>query len=130
MQGSLIQWSFAFRPGIHLFFKGKITEPAQNTKTGVEMYEHTRYFTMTGNKLDVAKDTIAEITEHLNGFMKTFIRIPKKKKKSKRTRRQSFRRMSCWSCYKCGKMVKRSKNCGMVSAGRLSSQSEADNALC
>jgi putative DNA primase/helicase len=32
----------------------------KNAKTGVEMYEHTRYFTMTGKRLDGATDTIAE----------------------------------------------------------------------
>ena len=35
--------------GVHLFFKGKMPGTGnKNAKTGVEMYEHTRYFTMTG----------------------------------------------------------------------------------
>jgi len=47
--------------GVHLFFKGKIPAGGnKNTKTGVEMYEHTRYFTMTDKKLDGATDTVAE----------------------------------------------------------------------
>ena len=38
--------------GIHLFYKGKMPGVGnKNTKTGVEMYEHTRYFTMTGKKI-------------------------------------------------------------------------------
>ena len=58
----------------------------KNTKTGVEMYEHTRYFTMTGNKIDGATDVIAEDNGTLKWIHETYIRIPKdKKRKSKKS---------------------------------------------
>jgi len=53
----------------------------KNTKTGVEMYEHTRYFTMTGNKLDGATETIAVDNGTLKWIHETYIRSPKKQKK-------------------------------------------------
>jgi len=73
--------------GVHLFFKGKIPAGGnKNTKTGVEMYEHTRYFTMTGKKLDGATDTVAEDNGALAWIHETYIRTPKKqKKKSKKS---------------------------------------------
>ena len=68
--------------GVHLFFKGKMPGNGnKNTKTGVEMYEHTRYFTMTGNKLDGATETIAVDNGTLKWIHETYIRSPKKQKK-------------------------------------------------
>jgi putative DNA primase/helicase len=73
--------------GIHLFYKGKMPGVGnKNTKTGVEMYEHTRYFTMTGNKIDGATDIVAEDNGTLKWIHETYIRIPKdKKRKSKKS---------------------------------------------
>lgn len=72
--------------GIHLFFKGTMPGTGnKNPKTGVEMYEHTRYFTMTGKKLDGATDTIAVDNGTLAWIQEIYIRTPKKQKtKSKK----------------------------------------------
>ena len=71
--------------GVHLFYKGKIPGTGnKNTKTGVEMYEHTRYFTMTGNKLDCAINTVAEDNGTLNGFTKHISVLQKEKIKSQK----------------------------------------------
>ena len=68
--------------GIHLFFKGVIPGTGnKNTNTGVEMYEHTRYFTMTGKKLGGATDTIAVDNGTLAWIHETYIHTPKKQKK-------------------------------------------------
>ena len=70
--------------GIHLFFKGAMPGTGnKNTKTGVEMYEHTRYFTMTGKGLDGATDTIAEDNGTLKWIHETYIRAPKKQQQRK-----------------------------------------------
>ena len=73
--------------GIHLFYKGKMPGVGnKNTKTGVEMYEHTRYFTMTGKKLDCSVDSIAVDNDTLKWIHETYIRMPKnKKRKSKKS---------------------------------------------
>ena len=70
--------------GVHLFFKGKMPGTGnKNAKTGVEMYEHTRYFTMTGKKLDGATDTIAEDNGALQWIHETYIRAPKRQKRKR-----------------------------------------------
>ena len=72
--------------GIHLFFKGAMPGTGnKNPKTGVEMYEHTRYFTMTGKKLDGATDTIAVDNGALAWIQETYIRTPKKQKTKSKT---------------------------------------------
>jgi len=47
--------------GLHIFYKGEMPAKGnKNTKTGVEMYAHSRYFTMTGERLPGTPDYIAE----------------------------------------------------------------------
>lgn len=46
--------------GLHIFLRGTIPSGGNhNSKTGVEMYASSRYFTMTGNKYQGAVDSIA-----------------------------------------------------------------------
>ncbi|HQK34854.1 MAG TPA: hypothetical protein PK074_09025, partial [Spirochaetales bacterium] len=119
--------------GIHLFFKGAIPDTGnKNTKTGVEMYEHTRYFTMTGKKIDGATDIIAEDNGTLQWIHETYIRTPKKKKqKSKSNTPVQF---SDDDLLELAKSADNGEAFTKLWAGdwqdAYSSQSEADMALC
>ncbi|MDD4774733.1 MAG: DNA primase, partial [Eubacteriales bacterium] len=69
--------------GVHVFYKGALPgRGSKNTKTGVEMYDRARYFTMTGNKLGGADDSIAEDENTLKRIHERYIAAPKKPKKA------------------------------------------------
>ena len=71
--------------GIHLFLYGEIPGKGnKNTENGVEMYAHSRYFTMTGQPLDGAPATIARDDTALKWIFETYIKPPKKAAKKKR----------------------------------------------
>ncbi|MBQ3380810.1 MAG: DNA primase, partial [Oscillospiraceae bacterium] len=71
--------------GIHLWFKGtKPKGPAKNTKTGVEMYDRTRYFTVTEKPIPGCMETVAEaLPDTLTWIQETYI-TPKKAEKKRR----------------------------------------------
>ena len=76
--------------GIHLLFKGVMpTGGNKNAKTGVEMYDSLRYFTMTGKKLEGAPDTIAEDGGALAWIHETYIKPPKKSGKKSNSKKKT-----------------------------------------
>ena len=74
--------------GIHLWFKG--TKPkgsSKNTKSGVEMYDRTRYFTVTEKPIPGCMDSVAEaLPDTLTWIQETFITTKKAEKKRKKKR--------------------------------------------
>ena len=73
--------------GLHLFLRGELPEGGnKNTKSGVEMYGHSRYFTMTGNRLPDTPDTIAEDSAALHWIHETYIKAQKKPARKSRKR--------------------------------------------
>ena len=71
--------------GIHLFLYGAMPGKGnKNTESGVEMYAHSRYFTMTGQPLDGAPTTIARDDTALKWIFETYIKPSKKATKKKR----------------------------------------------
>jgi putative DNA primase/helicase len=119
--------------GIHLFFKGRMPGGGnKNTKTGVEMYEHTRYFTMTGKKLDGASETIAEDNGTLKWIHETFIRATKKQKK--KVKKSATVRLSDENLLELAQNAENGEAFSKLWAGSwqddYASQSEADMALC
>ncbi len=119
--------------GIHLFFKGTIPGTGnKNTKTGVEMYEHTRYFTMTGNKLDGATDTIAGDAGTLQWIHETYIRTTKKKKR--KPKKNILVQLSDDELLELAKNAENGESFTKLWDGdwqdNYASQSEADMALC
>jgi putative DNA primase/helicase len=119
--------------GVHLFYKGKIPGTGnKNTKTGVEMYEHTRYFTMTGNKLDCAINTVAEDNGTLKWIHETYIRPPKRKKK--KSQKNTSVQLTDDDLLELAKNAENGEAFTKLWEGEwqenYASQSEADMALC
>lgn len=119
--------------GIHLFFKGVMPGSGnKNTKTGVEMYEHTRYFTMTGKKLDGATDTIAVDSGTLAWIHETYIRTPKKQKK--KSKKSAPVQLTDDDLLELAEGAENGEVFKQLWAGKwqddYASQSEADMALC
>lgn len=71
--------------GLHLFFHGTMPEAGnKNTKNGVEMYGHSRYFTMTGNVLPGCPDTITDGSDILPWIHAAYIKPEKPQRKGAR----------------------------------------------
>lgn len=76
--------------GLHFFFHGALPEGGnKNPNTGVEMYAHSRYFTMTGNRLGDAPMMISEDTETLAWIHRTYVEKPKPQKVEKPEKKDS-----------------------------------------
>ena len=119
--------------GIHLFFKGAMPGTGnKNPKTGVEMYEHTRYFTMTGKKLDGATDTIAVDNGTLAWIQETYIRTPKKQKT--RSKKGAPVQLTDDDLLELARAAENGESFSKLLDGTwqddYASQSEADMALC
>lgn len=121
--------------GIHLFMHGE--QPGdgnKNSKSGVEMYAHSRYFTMTGNPLEGAPGTIATDEAALRWVHETYIKPPAKEKKAKRTRASSGVALSDEDVLAKARAAKNSADFIALFDGawqeRYASQSEADLSLC
>jgi primase-polymerase (primpol)-like protein len=80
--------------GLHIFLMGKLPSGGnKNSKTGVEMYGTSRYFTMTGNRWHTCVDEIAVDNGVLNWIHSTYIKppsTPKSKKSSKKSVIQGY----------------------------------------
>jgi len=122
--------------GLHIFLKGILPSGGnRNSKTGVEMYGHARYFTMTGNRwLDSCADEIADDNGVLSWIHAQYIKPPPKKSTKQSTSNQG---VSYLSDEQLLSMARSSKDSAAFTAlwngdwqGRYKSQSEADFALC
>lgn len=68
--------------GIHAFVqvkgrvevgsKTKVVLPGTHTEIKIELYSHSRYFTVTGNKLEVANQQVMPITQAFKDFIQVF----------------------------------------------------------
>ena len=71
--------------GLHIFLRGTMPEKGnKNEKTGVEMYAHSRFFTMTGKRYGDCPLDIADDNGALAWIHSTYIIVPRKAKKVKK----------------------------------------------
>jgi hypothetical protein len=76
--------------GLHIFYKGDMPGKGnKNTKTGVEMYAHSRYFTMTGNPLPGTPENIAEDNGALAWIHDNFVKKKRQGRKDNKNRRNA-----------------------------------------
>jgi len=74
--------------GLHIFLRGEMPAGgSRNAKSGVEMYSHARYFTMTGKRYGDCPLDIAEDGGALAWIHERFITAPKKEKKKQAKKR-------------------------------------------
>jgi len=121
--------------GLHIFLRGAMPEGgSRNAKSGVEMYSHARYFTMTGKRygncsLDIADDggALAWVHEH-------FIVAPKKEPAKKTKKKKAGEPLSDEALLAKARGSKGGAEFAALWEGRwqgdFGSQSEADLALC
>jgi hypothetical protein len=127
--------------GLHYFLYGKLPPELgngkRNSKTGVEMYNSSRYFTMTGNRWHTCVDEIA----HDNGVIEWIYSNYIKPKRQSNSRKQAVNQggISTLPDEKLLEMAKASKDGADFDAlwrgqwegnPKYPSQSEADFALC
>lgn len=118
--------------GLHIFLRGELPAGGnKNTNAGVEIYDHARYFTMTGQRWQNCADEIALDSEAISWIHTAFIL----KKSSKQA--QVFPGISSLSDDKLLEAARAAKDSAAFSAlwagqwqGKYNSQSEADFALC
>ena len=120
--------------GLHIFLRGALSAVGnRNSKHGVEMYSHARYFTMTGKRYnhDKSIENIADDNGAIDYIHAKFIRI------EKQSRKQSTSFQILISDDEIIRLAQASKDAAEFSAlwrgdwqGAFKSQSEADYALC
>ncbi|NLN64803.1 MAG: DNA primase, partial [Clostridiaceae bacterium] len=77
--------------GLHIFYKGEMPAKGnKNTKTGVEMYAHSRYFTMTGNKLPGTPEYISDDSGALAWIHDSFIKNKKSGNSKKNLKNEKY----------------------------------------
>jgi len=119
--------------GLHIFLKGEMPEGGcKNAKTGVEMYAHSRYFTMTGRKYKGGADGIAEDGGALRKIHATFIRPNQKQPRKKK--RQASAPLSDEELLEKARQSGAGEAFALLWDGKwqdlFGSQSEADMSLC
>lgn len=121
--------------GIHIIVKGELPKSGRkNSKTGVEMYESGRYFTMTGNRLPGTPSEVAERTEALQEVHRKYILGQRKKGSKARDKKGVSVPLSDEAVLQKAKMAQNGEEFTLLWEGnwqeRYASQSEADLALC
>lgn len=131
--------------GLHLFFHGQIPEGGnKNSGTGVEMYAHSRYFTMTGNRANGAPLEVLMDDSALRWIHETYIKPPKQgkpvpgrkapEKRKKRAQRAKAAPLSDEAVLERALATDKEELFAKLWSGRwqtlYASQSEADMALC
>jgi primase-polymerase (primpol)-like protein len=120
--------------GLHIFLKGAMPEGGcKNTKTAVEMYAHSRYFTMTGKSYQGSVDTIAEDNGVLKKIHDKYIRVQRKQATKKRSK-QVGAPLSDEELLEKARQSGAGENLALRWDGKwqelFQSQSEADLSLC
>lgn len=120
--------------GLHLFFHGTMPGAGnKNTKNGVEMYGHSRYFTMTGNAFPGCPDTIADGSDILPWIHAAYIKPEKPQRKGK-ARAAASEPLSDAQVLERAELADQGEAFRALWDGnwqdRYASQSEADMALC
>jgi putative DNA primase/helicase len=123
--------------GLHIFYKGEMPAKGnKNTKTGVEMYAHSRYFTMTGERLPGTPDYIAEDNGALAWIHENYIKSKKRRGKSKKDRKNfKLEPLTDEEILEKARTAENHKEFDLLWEGKWQeagypSQSEADLALC
>lgn len=119
--------------GLHIFLYGAIPPGGnKNSKTGVEMYAHHRYFTMTGRRYSDCADIIAVDNGALEYIHETFIKTDRKK--AAKSRNAPTIKLSDQELLDLAQKSKDKDRFGQLWqgdwSGQYKSQSEADFALC
>ncbi|MCL2298635.1 MAG: DNA primase, partial [Firmicutes bacterium] len=120
--------------GLHIFLRGAMPDGgSRNAKTGVEMYSHARYFTMTGKHYGDCPVVVAEDGGALAWIHEQF--ITQRKAPDKRAKRRAASQVLEDS--EILEKARSAKNGAAFAAlwegrweGEFGSQSEADLALC
>jgi len=120
--------------GLHIFLRGTMPEGGmRNAKTGVEMYSHARYFTMTGKRYGDCPVVVADDGGALAWIHENYVAAAKKEKKQQKKKRAT----APLGDDEILEKARSSKNGAAFAAlweGRWQaehgSQSEADLALC
>lgn len=123
--------------GLHIFYKGEMPAKGnKNTKTGVEMYAHSRYFTMTGDRLPGTPDYIAEDNGALAWIHENYIKSKKRRGKSKKDSKVvKLEPLTDEEILEKARTAENHKEFDLLWEGKWQeagypSQSEADIALC
>ena len=122
--------------GLHLFYKGVLPAKGnRSSKTGVEMYGHARYFTMTGKRWPGGcSDEIAVDNGILSWIHSKYIKSPPQQSKKKSTSIQGMSYLSDEQLLSTARAAKDGPAFEGLWEGRwqekYKSQSEADFALC
>jgi len=119
--------------GLHIFLRGEMPEGGcKNTKTGVEMYGHSRYFTMTGNPYKGCASIIAEDGGALRKIHAAFIRPAKKK--TEKQKRGASTPLTDEALLEKARLSGTGDNFALLWEGKwqelFASQSEADLSMC
>lgn len=122
--------------GLHIFVKGAMPEGGnKNSRTGVEMYAHSRFFTMTGQRLPDTPELVAEDSDALAWVHETYVKPPRKEKKKRGKR--GAKKAAALSDEDVLEKARTAGNFEEFAAlwdgrweGSYASQSEADMALC
>ena len=122
--------------GLHIFYKSQAQiKGCKNTKTGIEMYAHSRYFTMTGNALHGMPETISSGKEAIPWIYENYIKKSTEKNKLKQSQKntKSFK-LSDDEILQKAKNSQKSEEFTALWEGnwqdKYASHSEADLALC
>jgi len=123
--------------GLHIFLRGEMPgNGSKNSKSGVEMYAHSRYFTMTGTCYGDCPVVVAADDGALAWIHETYIAPPKKEpaKPAPRKKRQAGEPLTDDEILEKAQSAKNGAAFAALWGGRweseFASQSEADLALC
>jgi len=121
--------------GLHIFLRGDMPGTgSRNSKTGVEMYNHARYFTMTGNAYNNAPLVVADDDGALAWIHENYIALPKKERKPKQKKKPAGKVLSDDDIIAKARDAAGGDVFAALWAGdwqqEFPSQSEADLALC
>jgi hypothetical protein len=119
--------------GLHIFLRGEMPAGgSKNSKTGVEMYAHSRYFTMTGNCYKNALLEIADNNGALAWIHETYVKTQKERKPRKK--KQVGEPLTDDEILEKARSAANGEKFSALWEGRwqedFASQSEADLALC
>lgn len=119
--------------GLHIFVKAsKPGTRSKNTKQGFEMYEHSRFFVVTGSHLSGTPETIEERQHEVDNLYERMFGRAKEKKASRSIEPKSPP-MDDTTILSIAQSAKNNEKFNPLYAGDISgygSHSEADQALC
>jgi len=121
--------------GLHIFLRGAMPgNGSRNAKTGVEMYSHARYFTMTSNAYNNAPLVVADDDGALAWVHEQYVAPPKKERKPRSKKKPSGKALTDEDILEKARAATGGEAFAALWDGNwqqeFPSQSEADLALC